>query len=596
MIKNKEINPARENYGKVFPVDMDQLQIELWCFIRKLRPDQGGLGRLGHYKNICRILWPEDTYSEWADTMQAAFCGELTKPDVPIHVCVSGPAAAGKSTEAARFAIVWMMAFPGQFAVPVTSTSVPMSRRRIWKEIKDKWQRAKDRCQKLFGYEIPGHLVDSSAEIQSVKGDSAHAIAIVPGSQTYLTEGVKKLQGWHARYVLILADELQDMTKEVVDSCVNMQAGTIEFIFIGLGNGQSWLNTFGQLMMPKNGSPESVSVDMDQWETADGICIHLDGLKSPNILTPGPIINGVQKDLFPYLQNQAQIDKVIARHGENSIEYWQMVRGFPPPDDSFNAVVSESLLIKFQALKSVEFVGTPEMYAGLDPAFGGDGCILKFALVGTFRPIEGETARMGICAGERIPIHVVASKTQPMEFQIFDQVMVECRARGVKPRNFSGDGTGIGRGVMAVLREKWSNEINVVEFGGSASDMPVSNLDPALGKQAYFNSVTELYFALKTFVMNGQVRGLTAAMARGFGCRTYITEKGKARLQRKDEAKKALGRSPDEEDAFVTIIDCMRRQGYFAGPLGYDKNWWQAVREASTLEASYAATDEMLIA
>lgn len=592
----KQQAPQRENYGFDFPPEMDQLQIELWGFINKLPPEAGGLERLGHYRNICQILWPEDTYSDWAETMQAAFCGESIKAGEPLHVCVSGPASAGKSTEAARFAVVWMLAFPGEFAVPVTSTSVPMSRRRIWKEIKDKWQRAKKRCHDLFGYDIPGHLVDSSAEIQSTKGDSAHAIAIVPGSQTYLTEGVKKLQGWHARYVLILADELQDMTKEVVDSCVNMASGTIEFIFIGLGNGQSWLNTFGQLMMPKNGSPESVNVDMERWETADGICLHFDGLRSPNILNPGPMVNGVRQDPFPYLQNQSQIDKIIARHGEGSIEYWQMVRGFPPPDDSFNAVVSESLLIKFHALKPAQFIGEPVNYAGLDPGFGGDGCVLKFAQVGTFSPQEDEEARQGICAGEKIEIKVVASKSQPMEFQISEAVIRECKARGVKPRNFSGDGTGTGRGVMAVLREQWSNEINVVEFGGGASDMPVSNLDYTPGKEAYYNSVTELYFAFKTFVMNTQVRGLTTQMARGFGCRTYTTEKSKARLQSKLEARKALGRSPDEEDAFVTIIDNLKRQGFFAGPLGYDKTWWQAVKEASSLEAEYSATDELLIA
>lgn len=588
--------PKREVYGYNFPPEFDQLQIELWMFLKKIGPELGGLGRLGHYRNICEILWPEDKYSEWADRMHAAFCGDSIKENEPLHVCVTGPAAAGKSTEAARFAVVWMLAAPDEFAVPVTSTSLGMSRRRIWKEIKDKWQRAKTRCRELFGYDIPGHLVDSSAEIQAVKGDSAHAIAIVPGSQSYLTEGVKKLQGWHARYVLIIADELQDMTKEVIDSCVNMASGTIEFIFIGLGNGQSWLNTFGICMMPKNGNPDSVDVEMEQWETADGICIHFDGLKSPNILNPGPIVKGIRQDSFPYLQNQSQIDKVVARHGENSIEYWQMVRGFPPPDDSYNAVVSESLLIKFHALKQVQFVSSPEVYAGLDPAFGGDGCVLKFANVGTFKPEEGEVPRMGILATERVDIKVVASKTQPLEFQIAEQVIELCKSRGVRPENFAGDGTGTGRGVLAVIRERWSNAIHTVEFGGGASDMPVSNLDGTKGKDAYYNSVTELYFSMKTFVINGQARGLTAQMARGFGCRTYITEKAKSRLSSKLEARKILGRSPDEEDAFVCIVDNLRRQGFFAGPLGYNKEWWEAVKEAASLDAQYAATDDLLIA
>lgn len=583
-----------EDYGIAFPQGVDQFQIELYLFRNKEIAKQVGTTRFEHYRKICGILWPSDDLSPWAESMQKEFCGESIRIGEPLHVAVSGPAAAGKSTEAARFSIVWMCAAPTDFAVPVTSTSVEMSRRRIWGEIKRLWQTGKENCRKRFGYDIPGHLVDSSAQIQVVKGDSQHAIAIVPGSQTYTTEGVGKLKGWHARYVLIIADELQDMTEEVIEGCVNMQSGTIEFIFIGLGNGQSWMNTFGKVMMPKGGNPEDVNVEMERWETADGICLHLDGLKSPNVLNPGPVVKGVRQHPYPYLQTQEHIDKVIQRHGEDSVHYWQMVRGFPPPDDSFNAVVSESLLIKFGALKSKELAPGWQWYAGLDPAFGGDGCMLKFAKVGMFIPEGDEEPRMGVVAADAIAIKLTASKNQPEEFQIAEQVMRHCQERGVNPRNFSGDGTGTGRGALAVIREKWFLGIHVVQFGGGASELPVSNIDSTPCKQAYWDSVTELYFSMKTFVMNNQVRGLTAQMARGFGCRTYKTDRGRSKLQGKTEARMALGRSPDEEDAFVTIIDNLRHQGYFAGPMGFSNEWQKMVKE-SYMEAEYAATDAMLV-
>jgi len=566
-------------YQREWPKGWDDLQIELFMFRNKVSEEDGGLGRLGHYQEICKLLWPKLIYTEWTHRMHAAFCRDE-------EVILSGPASAGKSWEIARYAIVWMLSSGGDFAIPVTSTSVLMSRKRIWAHIKTMYETAQASAKKL-GITLPGHPLDSSTEIQYVKGDSQHAIAIVPGSQKYTIDGVTKIKGWHARFILVLADELQDMTDEIISACANLRSGTDEFKFIGTGNGCSWVNTMGKIMMPKSGNPESVNVEMEEWETETGICIHFDGLKSPNILEPGK---------YKWNQSQEDIDKIVARHGENSIQYWQMVRGFPPPDDSFNAIVSESLLIKFGAMKHQELAMGWEWYASLDSGFGGDGCVLKFAKVGTFLLQDGESARMGVLFEDKVEIKTTASKDNPVDFQIADQAISLCKGRGVKPRNFSIDGTGTGRGVAAIIRKNWSPEIHVCEYGASASDLPVSSLDATKCKDAYWNAVTEFYYSMRTFVMNGQVRGVTAQMARGFGCRTYSVKNGRTILAPKLEARKILGRSPDEEDASVMIIDNMRNQGFFAGPMGFDHEWRDAVREAASLDASYAATDELLMA
>lgn len=573
-------------YGFEFAGHLSDLQIEIVMFRENPPESEGGMGRLFHYQNICEILWPDTRLSRWGQRLQEAFCRRPKREGTPLHMVITGPASAGKSWEAARFAIVWMLMAPTEFAVPVTSTSVQMSKKRVWAKLKTLWREADANCYAKYGHHIHGHILDSSCELQGTKGDSEHAIAIVPGSQKYAVDSVAKLKGWHAKYVLVLADELQDMTKEVIDSCPNMQAGTKEFIFIGLGNGQSWMNTLGEQMMPISGSPESVCVDDAEWETKSGFCIHFDGLDSPNIEEPG---------MWPWHQSQQQIDQVIEKHGENSLQYWQMVRGFPPPDDSFAAIVSESLLIKFQAMNQQELVPGWEWHAGLDPAFGGDGCILKFAKVGVFIHDPHEMPKIGVVAEDKIHIKTEASKTEPIDFQIANQVIEACKQRGVRPRNFSVDCTAIGRGVAAIIRQNWSNEIHCVEFGGNASDLPVSNLDMTKGVEAYWNRVTELYYSLKTFVMNSQIRGITPQMARGYGCRTYDTKNGRSVLSSKLEARKSLGRSPDEEDAFVTIIDNLRHQGLQGGTLGFDKQWNDAVTHASSLEAEYGATDVMLM-
>jgi hypothetical protein len=569
-------------YGHRWLEGDDDLAIELGAFRRKLSVEDGGLGRLGHYQELLKMLYPKLVYNDWTYRMHEAFCRDEEE------VILTGPASAGKSWEVARFAIIWMLASPmGDCAIPVTSTSVQMSRKRIWAKLKTMAIDANAACKKRFGYELPFHILDSSTEIQIRKGDSEHAIAIVPGSQKFAQDGVTKLKGWHAKYVLILADELQDMTDEVIQSCANMRSGTREFKFIGSGNGCSWLNTMGKLIMPASGNPESVNVDMDEWKTKTGVCIHFDGLKSPNVIEPGK---------YPYLQSQDQIDKTVNQHGEDSLQYWQMVRGFPPPDDSFNAIISESLLLKFSAMKQQVLAPGYEEYGALDPGYGGDGCVLKTAKVGTFILSEGEMPRIGVVFGEKLEIKTISSKSEPIDFQIAEQAIAFCKSRGIKPQNFSVDCTGTGRGVAAIIRKQWSNEINCVEYGASASDMPVSGQDMTKCKDAYWNRVTELYYSFRTFTMNNQVRGVTPQMARAFGCRTYTVKNGRSLLAPKLEARKVLGRSPDEEDASVMIVDCMRRQGFFAGPMGFGAHWTDAVREAAALEEScdYAPSDPIL--
>lgn len=568
-------------YGQQWPDTMSEIQIELVCFRLKLDPERGGLGRLGHYRNICKILWPDHELTEWSDEMQTAFTGESRIPGSPLNIVVTGPASAAKSTEAAKLAVVWQQMAPLNSAVAVTSTSVKMAKKRIWAEIKAMWELGDKNCKKRCGHGLAGHLVDSSCELMAKPGDNKHAIAIVPGSPKYSKEGTKKLQGWHAEYVLVLADELQDMTEEVIDACVNMQSGTKEFIFIGIGNGNSWLNTLGRAMMPISGNPEDVSVDDKQWETKDGICLHFDGLESPNIKEPGK---------YPWLVSQKQIDVVIRKHGEDSVQFWQMVRGFPPPDGSVNAVVSESMIIKFHCMEQSELVVGGEKYAGLDTAFGGDRCVLKFADVG----LAPERDRKLVVFEETVAIKVQASVNEPIDYQIANQVKAECQARGVKPENFSVDATGTGRGVAAILRREWSNLIHVVEFGGAASDMPVSKEDSTKACDAYANRSTELWFSFRTFCVQNQVRGLTQDCAREFGARTYTTKGRKVVIATKTDVKAALGRSPDDADASVLIVDNLRSQGFFAGPLGFSEGWEKLSLEQNNLEAGYAATDDLL--
>lgn len=519
------------------------LEIELTCFREDLQPEDGGLGRYVHYENILKMLWPDDHNHAWTERLRRNFCEEK-------HLIVAGCTAVGKSHEAAKFAIVWQQCDPLGSAIAVTSTSVNMARRRIWGVIARYWRESK--------VPLIGHLTDSTGDLQAIAGDKIHAISIIAGSQKFKQDGLGKLKGWHAPRVLILADELQDMTEEVVNGCANMMSGCVEAKFIGLGNAGSWLDTLGKLMVPIDGI-ESITVNDDEWLTPRGKVIHFDGLKSPNI---------IEGDKYKGIFGSEDLARIIKDYGENSLHYWQMARGFPCPEDASSVIVPQQLLIKFRALEPCTFVSRPITYAGLDPAFGGDGCTLAFAEYG----YESGTSINVLSITDTVDIRTVISD-EPADYQIARQVIARCKERGVSPECFSIDCTAIGRGVAAIIANEWSSSIHRVEFGGSASDMPISDSDSKTGKEEYCNRVTELWYSFRRFVQNSQIRNLPEEAAKQFSSRRYSTKGGKIIVEAKDLFKASYGRSPDDADAIVTIIDNIRRDGALKKRSAFDAGW-----------------------
>ena len=239
-------------------------------------------------------------------------------------------------------------------------------------------------------------------------------------------------------------------------------------------------------------------------------------------------------------------------------------------------MLSESLCHKYKVGGSHTYVSKCEIIGGLDPAFGGDRCVLRFATYGDL-----ESGMMGLEFGEIIQIQINAASDEPIHFQIANQVKEACELRGCKPEHLAVDATGEGGGLCDILSKEWSNKIHRVEFGGKASDLPISDEDGRPSHEIYQNRVTELWFSVREWVIREQIKGMDTETIIEFCQRLFDDEKRRIVVERKVDMKGRLGQSPDLADAAAICVEMARNLG-----AGYLKKDTDADKECRNLAMS----------
>lgn len=550
---------------------------ELMAFAAGKTVADGGLGRFQHFRNASKLLFPNVEWNPWAERQIRSLCddyyavkiGKSTKR----YVDWAGCAAAGKTFNAGHFALIWWLADSQNSIVIFTSTTGKMVRKRVWPVIQQLYFQAKQACAELYNVPISrvefGNLVDSKTTLQARKGDDKHAIFAIAVKDGNTASAAADIQGMHAPRILVVVDEATDTPEAIYSACWNLEKGCQDFTLLSLANPKSRLDQFGLSMEPKNGW-SSVSVNDDEWETKRGICLHFDGHRSPNV--------NLGYTRYKYIYTNEDYLSALRKHGTNTLEAWQYDRGFPAPDSVDNTVFSEVMVMDHRGMEHFTFYQRFDLFASLDPAFGGDACKLLFAKVGDVE--EGN--KMAVDIVETIEIHTDATIPESVDKQIAKRVIEECQKRGVKPEHFGSDATGTGRGVFAYLYDNWSTAIHRVEFGGAPSELRSATDDQRPSNEIYDRRVTELWFACRDFLKGGQLRGLYRDAVLQFCGRTYTTKGRKYSLEKKEETKARIGRSPDDADAIAVLIDTVRKSGIQAGSKvrsNSPNQWLQAARE-----------------
>jgi hypothetical protein len=328
---------------------------------------------------------------------------------------------------------------------------------------------------------------------------------------------------------------------------------------------------------PKHGW-DSIDVESDQWETKRGVCVHLNGLKSPNVRAG--------KTIYPGLFNQNDLDMTSDFYGTDSPQYWQMCLGFWAPEGIQKTVLTMPMIVKARAMEAPVFdVGATDL-ASLDPSFEGmDRCVLRFFRCGL------SDGKMILALGETIFIKTKSAPDDPTHYQIVRQVREECIQRGVPPHLFGLDSTGEGGGLASIFQREWSPQILCVEFGGRPGKEPISQTNPKRSDQEYDRMVTSLWFFFRLLVQNEQIKGLDTDTATEF-CRRWWEMKGPyISLETKAKMKERTRRSPDLADNVVVGAQVARKRlGLALSKVTYEvthDSLWSVWQKKRSLETSY---------
>ena len=558
-----------QTYGLDFSKHPGVTQLEIELLMAK-EPDPSvysGYGRDRHIKHIIQMLWPwaYKGWNDWSELCLWAWCNYD-------EIGTTGCAAAGKTFTFTMLSLVEYLCQPQASRLALTSTTVPSLRGRIWAEVTNFMAPVVP----LFGLNV----VDSQTKIQFKKGDDRNAIIALAVDSGSVEQAVGKLQGVHTDRMIIVVDEAAQTQPAIFSARANLQVGTTYYRFVAIANASSQFDAHGKFCEPKLGW-STITADDDHWETNTGICLHFDGLRSPNVKAG--------QTIYPKLFAQTNIDTIKKNHGENSLEWWSYVRGFWAPTGVRNTVLDAATIQEGRARDGIIWQGEGvKTIAALDPAFttDGDDCCLRFAKVG--KATDGGLAML---LTETIKIHLEERVDYPLFYQVADKTIAELQKRGVQPEDFTLDATGGGAGIADIISQRWQNGFRRVSFGGAATEDLVSTEDEKTGKEVYFNRVTQLWFNARQLVMAGRLRGLDDDTAKELCTRLYSLKNEKIRVESKKEMKlRTSGTSPDKADACALLADLYIYQnglGVAAGAEGQTPYDFENFMLANEIESSY---------
>lgn len=539
-------------YGVNWPDGLGELDIELTCMGVDRRSENGGLGAYRHWKNAARLAWPHLQIHDWMQWRAQTFF----ENDYNFWV---GCATAGKSHDGVGpIGLLWWLANPAESAVVLTSTTAKSIRRRLWpvlQEYRNSLVAQKDGG--VFAHGFPCHVIDSKTLVQAVKGDDKHAIAAIAVAEGSVTKAVSDIKGFHPKKrLLVIVDEANDTPEAIFHAISNLKKGLVEFKMIVIGNPISRLDPHGRVCEPVNGwnsinenDEEWQTAGVKEWEIEPGICLHFDGEKSPNIK--------LGRDEYTFLYSNKNLrDAREACPNADTLGYWSNTRGFWAPDGVCNTVFTDSFVVKHGLKDLVIFASQMKMLAGLDPSFSadGDGCILRFGKMGDL-----PYGRMCLLVTDRVKINLKSG--EDIFYQVAEKTVEECKKRGLEPDCLGIDTTGGGTGIADIIARIWGPGQNRVGFGERASEKPASQEDNRPSHEVYSDRVTELWYNAREFGSAGQLKGLNVRDCLEFCSRPFTIKNKKIEVLPKKECKKELGRSPDDADGVVVLLDTARKHG-----------------------------------
>jgi len=583
------MSKTREKYGLNWPIENDDLKIELWM-IRKGDEwlKENGRSLSFHYEEAKKILWPELDAHRWHNICRDSILEN--------KVCVlMGCGSSGKTNAAAWISLLDYFAWPKETCVLVCSTDVRGLKKRVWGEVTMLWEKA---IQK-FDY-LPGNLLDSAIAIttddmddiefgERKSRDMRQGIFGIPCVQGGKFVGLSKFIGVKQKRMRLVADEASAMNDSFLSSFSNLNKNE-DFRAIVLGNPNDIHDPLGKAAEPLGGWTDEYlePTKTRTWKTRfmNGLCVNLVGIDSPNHDFPAD-----QPTKYKYLISKEKIDETLSFFSKDSVEYFSQCVGTMKIGTMARRILTRELCERFGAQTQAIWKNDKKTKVYfLDASYGGDRAVCGGAEFG--EDVNGKIV-ISFYPQKIIPV-VVGGEN--VEDQLAKFVKQDCEALGIPPSSMGHDATGRGS-LGTALARIWSADTNPIESGGVPSDRPVSldlfTTDEATGqrrlklcKEFYDRKVSEFWFCVRYAVEAGQIRDLPEDAMEELCARKWdILKNGLHSVEVKDGTrtkpgmKQRTGKSPDHGDCAAGVIEMARRKGFQISKLAmedkkvFGKNW-----------------------
>lgn len=540
-----------EVYGRLYHQNnnVTMLEIELRGFIDGWKTDEGGLGKFQHGKNAVDLIWnrdPEKPNFVW--TPECLKMMEEACQNKYLGIC--GAASCGKSHFAAMWGLLCFYASPHDTMVLVTSTSLTAAKQRVWGSVQRLWSLMPPDMRNM------AKMVGSNGVLRYREVDDSKAqtdtrgITLVAAEAKQDKEAVAKLIGRKMRRMILLCDELPEISPSVVTAAKGNLATNPFFQFIALGNPKSYFDAFGTFCKPLNGW-ESINEMMFEWPIRSGKVIRFDATRSTNYVTG--------KWVYEFMPSREVIEEARAEFQENSLTFYRMYRGYFPPNNAVDSIYNSLDVAKLPT--EVKWgKEEPQLAAGLDVSFvsGGDKTVLTILKCG--RDVTGKY--MVQLVETKVLQENILLKDEGRTKQICNQVKAVLDEYKVPYRNLAFDNTGGGAPFGDFLNLVLGTRDTLpVTFSERASDKVGIGSDKRPAHERFTNKMAELWYNGVPFVRGGQLACLSDELMSEMVQRQYTTGvRGRITVQPKSELKLTTGKSPDYSDSFfLALYVCTHR-------------------------------------
>jgi len=555
-----------------------KLKIEMDAFKDGRTIEQGGLGKVQHAKNALDLMFNWDVDNPgflW--TPEASILTEKACEHQYLGVCGSG--SSGKSHWAAAWAWLLFAADPRFTKILCTSTSISAGKQRIWGSIIDLFNILPPEIKSFCKLNDSLNLVKYVDDDDALKSGTTRGIELVAAEPKQDQNAVAKLIGRKQRALILIADELPDLSPSVSTAFYSNLSRNKNSQMIGLGNPSSWFDPLGELCTPIGGI-KSVSINSYAWETVRGYAVRFDDMVSMNYLegkrrveeakakNPGITDKelkkiGSERMCHHWRPSFWEIESDRVRDGENSLMFMRMSRGWFPAQGASDSIYSNSDLLANVHVGPIDWKEPPIPILSIDLSFssGGDRTVMTHLEVGEAK----DGRRMINYVHKEFLQDDSTREDSTRSAQICDQIRAYVEAHGIEHRHVAYDSTGGGAPFGDMLAGYLSREILPVCFGGRATDRPVSASNRNPSHTRYGNRVSEIWYAGVEVLRGKQFANLPREVMAEMCIRSYTTKaQGKIVVQPKSEIKAKTGKSPDLADSLMIGLDLCRERLYFS--------------------------------